>query len=166
MRSRPRGRRRSVDKGTCGPGIQPRKNIPPGRRRRKEMRKAPSGAPISRGVLESRAVTDPVHVRKHLAWEPGDPGFTPNGMCVGTHREVQGHTPMMNEHGKSDRSVIPAKSPNKTGQPVAEGMEGRDLTKGNLPQQNASRTPSREDAPSAPERVRQAASTDKEMRFT
>jgi group II intron reverse transcriptase/maturase len=45
-------------------------------------------------------------------------------------------------------------------------MEGRDLTKGNLPQQNASRTPSRTDAPSALERVRQAASKDKEMRFT
>ena len=153
MRSRPRGRRRSVDKGTCGPGIQPRKNIPPGRRRRKEMGKAPSGAPISRGVLESRAVRDPVHVRKHLAWEPGDPAFTPDGICLGTHREVQGHTPMMNEHGKSDRSVIPAKSPNKAGQPVAEGTEGSGLTKGNLQQQNASRTPSRTDAPSALERV-------------
>ena len=85
---------------------------------------------------------------------------------MGTHREVQGHTPMMNEHGKSDRSVIPAKSPNKAGQPAAEGMEGRELTKGNLPQQNASRTLSRWDAPSALERVRQAASKDKEMRFT
>jgi RNA-directed DNA polymerase len=45
-------------------------------------------------------------------------------------------------------------------------MEGSGLTKGNLRQQNASRTPSREDAPSALERVRQAASKDKEMRFT
>src|SRR3989454_9734068 len=45
-------------------------------------------------------------------------------------------------------------------------MEGRGLAKGNLPQQNASRTPSREDAPSALERVRQAASKDKKMRFT
>src|SRR6266404_2313377 len=61
MRSRSRGRRRSVDKGACGPGIQPRKNLTPGRRRRKEMRKAPSGAPISRGATESRAVTDPEH---------------------------------------------------------------------------------------------------------
>ena len=73
---------------------------------------------------------------------------------------------MMNEHGKSDRSVIPAKSPNNAGQPVAEGREGRDLTKGNRQQQNASRTPSREDAPSALERVRQAASKNKETRFT
>src|ERR1700683_4747547 len=44
MRSRSRGRRRSVDKGTCGPGIQPRKTLTPGRRRCKEMREARSCA--------------------------------------------------------------------------------------------------------------------------
>jgi len=32
MRSRSQGRRRSVDRGTCGPGIQPRKKLTPGRR--------------------------------------------------------------------------------------------------------------------------------------
>src|SRR5438477_5601089 len=73
---------------------------------------------------------------------------------------------MMNEHGKSDRPVVPAKSPNKAGQPAAEGTERSGLTKGNPQQQNASRTPSRTDAPSALERVRQAASKDKETRFT
>src|SRR3984893_8787218 len=73
---------------------------------------------------------------------------------------------MMNEHGKSDRPVVPAKSPNKAGQPAAEGREGSGLTKGNPQQQNASRTPTRTDAPSALQRVRQAASKDKEMRFT
>ena len=73
---------------------------------------------------------------------------------------------MMNGHGKSDSPVVPAKSPNKAGQPAAEGMEGRGLAKGNLPQQNASRTPSRTDAPSALERVRQAAGKDKKLRFT
>src|ERR1700687_6447995 len=73
---------------------------------------------------------------------------------------------MMNEHGKSDRPVVPAKSPNKAGQPAAEGTEESGLTKGNLQQQNAARTPSREDASSALERVRQAASKDKELRFT
>src|SRR6266478_1202933 len=49
--------------------------------------------PISRGASRSRAVTDPVHVPKHLAWEPGDPAFTPDGICLGTHREVQGRIP-------------------------------------------------------------------------
>jgi RNA-directed DNA polymerase len=73
---------------------------------------------------------------------------------------------MMNERGKSDRPVVPVKSSNKAGQPVAERMEGRGLTKGNPQQQNASRTQSRTDAPSALERIRQAASKDKETRFT
>src|SRR6266403_1562420 len=73
---------------------------------------------------------------------------------------------MTNGPGKSDRPVEPGTAPNKAGQPVAEGMEGRGLAKGNLPQQNASRTPSRNDAPSALERVRQAAGKDKKLRFT
>jgi len=74
---------------------------------------------------------------------------------------------MMNGHGKSDRPVVPVKSPNNAGPaPVAEGMEGSGLAKGNLPQQNASRTPSRTDAPSALERVRQAARADRKLRFT
>jgi len=73
---------------------------------------------------------------------------------------------MMKGQGKSDRPEVPEKSPNNAGQPGAEGMEGRGLAKGNLPQQNASRTPSRSDAPSALERVRQAAKGDKKLRFT
>jgi len=73
---------------------------------------------------------------------------------------------MTNGPGKSDRPEVPEKSPNNARPSVAEGMEGRGLAKGNLPQQNASRTPSREDASSALERVRQAASKDKKLRFT
>jgi group II intron reverse transcriptase/maturase len=45
-------------------------------------------------------------------------------------------------------------------------VEGRGLAKGNLGQQNASRTPRRIDAQSALERVRQAARADRTMRFT
>src|SRR5258707_1248187 len=73
---------------------------------------------------------------------------------------------MTNGPGKSDSPAVPKKSLNNAGQPVAEGMEGRGLAKGNLPQQNASRTPSRKDAPSALEQVRQAAEKDKKLRFT
>ena len=73
---------------------------------------------------------------------------------------------MTNGPGKSDRPVVPQKSPNNAGQSATEGMEGRGLAKGNLPQQNASRTPSRNDALSALERVRQAAKDDKKLRFT
>ena len=72
----------------------------------------------------------------------------------------------MNGHGKSDRPVVPMKSLNNAGQPVAEGTEGRGLAKGNLQQQNAPRTLSRQGAPSALERVRQAASRDRRRRFT
>ncbi|MEK7732213.1 MAG: hypothetical protein AAB363_10195, partial [Planctomycetota bacterium] len=45
-------------------------------------------------------------------------------------------------------------------------MEGRGLAKGNPPRQNALRTPSRDRALSALERIRQAARADKKMRFT
>src|SRR5205809_510212 len=73
---------------------------------------------------------------------------------------------MTNGPGKTDRPTVPGKSPNNARQPAAEGMEGKGLAKGNLLEQNASRTPSRKDAPSALERVRQAAKKDKQLRFT
>ncbi len=73
---------------------------------------------------------------------------------------------MMNGPGKSDRPEVPARSANNAKVLAAEGVEGRGLAKGNLPQQNGSRTLSRADAPSALERVRQAAKKDKKVRFT
>jgi len=45
----------ALNGGTRAPGIQPRKNLPPGRRCRKEKRKAASGPPIWRRAPESRA---------------------------------------------------------------------------------------------------------------
>jgi RNA-directed DNA polymerase len=72
----------------------------------------------------------------------------------------------MNDHGKSDSRVVPAKLVNKTGQPVAELVEGRRLAEGNAGQQNALRTQSRDDASSALDRVRRVARKDKEARFT
>jgi len=73
---------------------------------------------------------------------------------------------MTNERGKSDRPIVPRKSPNNARTPAAEGMEGRGLAKGNPSQPNASRTLSRVDAPSALARVRQAAKKDRKLRFT
>ena len=73
---------------------------------------------------------------------------------------------MMDGRGESDRPVVPEKSPNRARPPAAEGTEGRGLAKGNPRQQNAPRTPSREGAPSALERVRQAARRDRTVRFT
>ncbi len=73
----------------------------------------------------------------------------------------------MNDRGKSDSRVVPAKLANKTGQPVAEPVEERRLTKGNTGQQNALRTQGRDsDASSALERVRRVARKDKGARFT
>ena len=50
---------------------------------------------------------------------------------------------MTNGRGKSDGAVVPEKSPNNTGEPAAEGMEGSALAKGKLRQQNATRTQGR-----------------------
>src|SRR6059036_3124719 len=73
---------------------------------------------------------------------------------------------MMDERGQSDRSVVPGKPPNKAEEPAAEAAEGRERAKGNSPERNALRTPSRVGALSALERVRQAAERDRKQRFT
>ena len=72
----------------------------------------------------------------------------------------------MDGSGKSDSFVVPAKVPNKAEGLAAEALEGRELAKGNSIGCNALRTQSRESAPSALERVRQAAKKDKKQRFT
>jgi RNA-directed DNA polymerase len=72
----------------------------------------------------------------------------------------------MNERRKSDSPIVPGKPPNKVEAPAAEVAEERGLAKGNSLEQNAHRTQGRGSAPSALERVRQAAKRDKEVRFT
>jgi group II intron reverse transcriptase/maturase len=72
-------------------------------------------------------------------------------------------------HGpqKSDGLVVPTKSSNKAATAATETMEGRSPAKGNTNQQNALRTQSREvGAPSALDRVRRVARTDKGAKFT
>ena len=73
---------------------------------------------------------------------------------------------MMNGRGKSDSSAVPRKPPNKAEEPAAEAVEGRGLAKGNTLEQNAPRTQGRAGAPSALERIRQAAQRDRQQRFT
>ncbi len=73
---------------------------------------------------------------------------------------------MMNEHGKSDRSVVPGKPPNKAEGPAAEAVEGRERAKGNSGEGDALRTPGRAGALSALDRVREAAERDRKQRFT
>ena len=72
----------------------------------------------------------------------------------------------MDGRGKSDGSIVPGKPPNKAGQPAAEAVEGRGPAKGNSLECNALRTQSRAGAPSALDRVRQAAEKDRRQRFT
>jgi group II intron reverse transcriptase/maturase len=73
---------------------------------------------------------------------------------------------MMNERGKSDRSVVPEKLPNKADNHAAEVAEGRDRAKGNSPKRDKPWTLIQEGLPSALERVGQAARQDKKLRFT
>jgi len=72
----------------------------------------------------------------------------------GSCQQVQGRNLAMYEHRQSYRVVVPAKFPNKTGQPtVAEGMEGRALVKGNECQRNTNRAQYRRIVPSELARV-------------
>jgi hypothetical protein len=43
---------------------------------------------------------------------------------------------MMNDRGKSDRSIVPEKLPNNADSHAAEAVEGRDRAKGNLPKRD------------------------------
>ncbi|MCA1679876.1 MAG: hypothetical protein LC777_13470 [Actinobacteria bacterium] len=72
----------------------------------------------------------------------------------------------MHDHGESDSPVVPAKSPNKPGAPGAEAVEERGLAKGNTASKTRPGRSAGTDAPSALERVRRAATLDKEARFT
>jgi RNA-directed DNA polymerase len=73
---------------------------------------------------------------------------------------------MMDERGKSDRSVVPGKPPNTAEELATEAAEGRGRAEGNSPERNAPRTQSRAGASSALERVREAAKRDRKQRFT
>ena len=87
--------------------------------------------------------------------------------AAGRIGKAESYTPMMHDDGKSDRPVVPEKSPNKAGGSAAEAMEERGLTKGNTSKQNASRTQSRtRGARSELERVHRVARADRKQKFT
>jgi RNA-directed DNA polymerase len=73
---------------------------------------------------------------------------------------------MMYDRGKSDRPIRPRNSPNNAAEPAAEAGEERGRAKRNSPERNALRTQGRVGAPSALERVRQAAKQGRTQRFT
>lgn len=72
----------------------------------------------------------------------------------------------MNEGGKSDDSVVPAKPPNNAAAAAAEVVEGRESAKGNTVGKTRPGHRAGPGAPSALDRVRQVARQDKEARFT
>jgi len=70
------------------------------------------------------------------------------------------------EGGNAGHSQGAPTGPGKGGRLPAEGVEGRGQAKGNASPRNTLRTPGREGVHSARDRIRQAAETDKERRFT
>src|ERR1700736_489308 len=72
----------------------------------------------------------------------------------------------MNERGKSDSPVVPAKPSNNVAEAAAEMVEGRGLAEGNTASKTRPGLRAGPDASSALERVREVARKDKEARFT
>jgi RNA-directed DNA polymerase len=72
----------------------------------------------------------------------------------------------MNEHGKSDRPVVPANLPNKAVEAAAEVGEERGRVKGNTASKTQPGLSAGPAAPSALGRVREVARRDKKARFT
>jgi RNA-directed DNA polymerase len=72
----------------------------------------------------------------------------------------------MNDRGKSDGPVVPAKPPNKPGLPGAEVVEGRGPAEGNTASETRPGRCAGQRVSSDLDRVRQVAREDKDVRFT
>ena len=72
----------------------------------------------------------------------------------------------MDERGKSDSLVIPAKPPNKAGRPAAEVVEGRGLAEGNTADPTRPGRRAGMGVPSGLDRVREVARKNKDATFT
>jgi len=72
----------------------------------------------------------------------------------------------MNERGKSDNLVVPAKPPDNAGGPAAEVVEGRGLAEGNTARPTRPGRSAGHGVPSGLDRVREVARRDKDARFT
>jgi RNA-directed DNA polymerase len=123
---------------SAGQVLSRERGFAPGCRRRQRVRKATRDISISQEMFRPRVVIDPVHVRKLFVREPGDPVSGCSGWHYNPRCETQGNTTAMNRHRKSDRPICTeeAVEQKRVGFPVAEIVEGRGLTKGNLFQQN------------------------------
>lgn len=72
----------------------------------------------------------------------------------------------MNEHGKSDRLVVPERPPNNATDVAAEVVEGRGLREGNATSETRAGHRAGQGVSTGLDRVRQAARADKDVRFT
>ena len=72
----------------------------------------------------------------------------------------------MNERGKSDSPVVPAKPPNKAASAAAEVVEERGLAEGNTTRPTRPGRSAGSGVPSGLDRVREVARRDKQTRFT
>jgi len=82
---------------------------------------------------------------------------------AGREDRAMSHKSSMHGGGESHSGIVPAKQPNKSGQPP---VEGRPLTKENTPEPNSHRTPCRGSGRSGLERVREAAKQNGKLKFT
>ena len=73
---------------------------------------------------------------------------------------------MMDDRGKSDDLVVPAKPPNNAQGGAAEAVEGRGSPKGNATSSTCSGRSAGQSASSGLDRVRRVARKDKDVRFT
>jgi RNA-directed DNA polymerase len=85
---------------------------------------------------------------------------------VGRSGNADGGKPGMNERGKSDSPVVPAKPPNKAVYAAAEVVEERGLAEGNTTSTTHPGRRAGTGVPSGLARVREVARKDKEARFT
>src|SRR5450759_1656656 len=164
MRGWPQGRHRSVDRGTCRPGIELRNN------RLQSADVVPRGGRQHCGRRQGEPSVDSAQSKA-----PGMPGYstrenreTPSTPATGAGRLEKGMSPKSSMHadGESDGRIVPAKGSNTDGQPSAESREGRRPTKENIEQPTPPRTQRRSSESSGLRGVREVARTDKRTRFT
>src|SRR5664279_4014573 len=162
----PRGRSEALTGVHVGRAIEPRNQLDRGAH---AVERAEGN--IAGGVIASRQRT-PRGRRTCACVEPpcartGRSRDHPTGGWPGgTSRQRPGGNPGMNDHGKSDLPVVPAKPPNNAGLPAAEAVEERGRTKGNTASKTRPGHSAGSGAPNALDRVRQVARRDKEARFT
>ena len=166
MHGQPRGCHRSVERGTCRPGIELRNN------RDRSADVVPHGGRLHRGVrhrkhLEDSAQSETPRMHRNSTRENREtPSVPVTESTAGRLEKAMSQESDMYAGGESDGCVLPSKCPNKGGQPPAEGMEGRQPTKENIGQATAPRTQSRISELSGLLGVRKAARKDKRTRFT